>query len=171
MYNTYYDYTSPYSSAYSTTPSTVAGSAASTEAIEKIVTTILGLGLFAWLVIIALAVLVMVARWIVFKKANIGGWESLIPVHNGIVELQLGGVQTYWYFLNLIVICGIGPLIYSFWKSIALAKSFGKGTGFGVLLAFFPFVCYPILAFGNAQYVGPQGTQNNTTNSEPTVAE
>ena len=32
-------------------------------------------------------------------------------------------------------------------------------------MEFFPFVCYPILAFGNAEYVGPQTnvTPNTTT--------
>ena len=115
---------------------------------------ILGVGILFWLVAIALGILTIVAKWKVFKKANIPGWESLIPIHSDVVELQLGGIQTGWWFLNLIVICGIGPLVIHFWKSIALAKAFGKGAGFGVLLALFPFVCYPILAFGSAEYVG-----------------
>ena len=130
-------------------------------AIGAVVATILGLGAIFWLIVIALLVLTYVAKWKLFKKANIDGWEALIPVHSDIVELQLGGVKTYWYFLNLVVLRGIGPLIFSFWKSIALSKAFGKGTGFGVLLAFFPYVCYPILAFGSAQYVGPEANNSN----------
>lgn len=140
-------------------------SAASSPDIDGIIGAILGLGVLFWLLIIALSILVMVAKWKVFKKANVDGWEALIPVHNDIVELKLGGVKTYWWFLNLIIICGIGPLVFSFWKSIALAKSYGKDTLFGVLLALFPFVCYPILAWGKAEYVG-NGTNVNTASND-----
>lgn len=154
-----------YSSYYSTPYTTTASTAASTANVEGIVATILGLGILFWLVCIAVIVLILVARWKVFKKANVDGWEALIPIHGDIVELQLSGVKTYWYFLNLIAICGIGPIIFAFWKSIALAKAFGKGTGFGVLMAFFPFVCYPILAWGNAEYVGPQNNETPKTNT------
>ena len=154
-----------YSSYYSTPYTTTASTAASTANVEGIVATILGLGILFWLVCIAVIVLILVARWKVFKKANVDGWEALIPIHGDIVELQLSGVKTYWYFLNLIAICGIGPLVLLFWKSIALSKAFGKGTGFGVLMAFFPFVCYPILAWGNAEYVGPQNNETPKTNT------
>lgn len=152
MYNNYYG-----SSYYSTPPTTTTTSG---EA-GAIIATILGLGIVFWLIVIALSILILVARWKVFKKAGVGGWESLIPVHSDIVELQLGGVQTYWWFLNLIVLCGIGPIILAFWKNIALSKAFGKGTGFGVLLTFFPYVCYPILGFGKAEYVGPEKKETN----------
>ena len=40
--------------------------------------------------------------------------------------------------------------------SISLAKAFGKDTGFGIGLAFLGFIFLPILAFGSAEYVGPQ---------------
>lgn len=155
-----------YSSYYSTPYTSTATTAASTMDANAVINAILGIGIFAWILIIAVTVLILVAKWKVFKKAGVDGWESLIPIHSEVVELQLGGVKTYWYFLNLIVICGIGPLIFSFWKSIALAKAFGKGTGFGVLLTLFPFVCYPILAWGNAEYVGPQTNETPKTTTQ-----
>jgi hypothetical protein len=36
-----------------------------------------------------------------------------------------------------------------------LAKSFGKGVGFGLGLAFLGIIFFPILGFGSAQYQGP----------------
>jgi hypothetical protein len=39
--------------------------------------------------------------------------------------------------------------------SIDLAKSFGKGVGFGLGLALLGFIFWPILGFGSAQYQGP----------------
>ncbi len=154
-----------YSSYYSTPYTTTVSKAATANDLGGVIATILGLGVLFWLIIIALSVLTLIARWKVFKKANIDGWEALIPIHNDVVELKLSGIETYWYFLNLIVICGIGPIVLTFWKNIALAKAFGKGIGFGILMTFFPFVCYPILAFGEAQYVGPQ-TNETTINKE-----
>lgn len=142
------------SSYYGSTYGSYGSSASSTAGVEGVLSAILGLGVFFWIVMIAAVVVVCVARWKVFKKANVDGWESLIPGHCDVVELQLGGMKTAWWFLNLVAICGIGPIVFTFMKSIALAKAFGKGTGFGIILALFPFVGYPILAWGSAQYVG-----------------
>jgi len=36
--------------------------------------------------------------------------------------------------------------------AIELAKRFGKGVGFAIGLLIFPFICFPILGFGSAQY-------------------
>lgn len=106
-------------------------------------------------------ILVLISRWTVFKKAGVDGWESLIAGHNEVVELKLGGIKTYWFFLNIVFFpfC-IGPLVLLFWKCIKLAHSFGKSTGFGVGLALLPFVFYPILAWGDAKYIGPQNPKN-----------
>ena len=38
---------------------------------------------------------------------------------------------------------------------IDLAKSFGKGVGFGIGLLLLPFIFFPILGFGSVQYQGP----------------
>jgi hypothetical protein len=38
---------------------------------------------------------------------------------------------------------------------IDVAKSFGKGTGFGIGLLLLPFIFFLILGFGSAQYQGP----------------
>ena len=38
---------------------------------------------------------------------------------------------------------------------IDLAKSFGKGVGFGLGLVFLGIIFFPILGFGSAQYQGP----------------
>ena len=128
--------------------------------------------LFIFILILGIASIVaLIAKWSVFKKANVDGWEALIPVHNEVVELKLAGIKTYWYFLNLLIFpLAVGPIILSFWRSIKLAHSFGKGTGFGIGLALLPVVFYPILAWGSAQYIGPQ-TQKRETNENIFYAE
>ena len=37
---------------------------------------------------------------------------------------------------------------------VGLANNFGKGGGYAVGLLFLPIIFYPMLAFGDAQYVG-----------------
>ena len=50
---------------------------------------------------------------------------------------------------------------------IDLAKSFGKGVGFGIGLLLLPFIFFPILGFGSAQYQGPTAGSPGTTVSRP----
>jgi hypothetical protein len=58
----------------------------------------------------------------------------------------------------------VGLLLVAFWQLIMLAsvvmlydlaRSFGKGMGFTFGLMVLPFVFWPILGFGSAQYRGP----------------
>ena len=55
----------------------------------------------------------------------------------------------------LAIISYIVAIVANFIVCINLAKRFGKSTAFGVGLVFLGYIFYPILAFGNAQYIGP----------------
>ena len=109
---------------------------------------------------IILSIVIIIARWQIFKKAGKKPWESLIPIHSGIVEMEIGKIETYWYFLNLLIVIPIlgwiAPIFLYFWTNIALSKAFGKGIGFGILLSLIPVIGYPILGFGNAEYQGKE---------------
>jgi len=39
---------------------------------------------------------------------------------------------------------------------IGLAKSFGKGVGYGIACFFLGFIFIPMLGFSDAKYLGPQ---------------
>ncbi len=80
------------------------------------------------------------------------GWHSLIPILNVYDICKIALKENVGLFTVLSVFFPI-VLIY---PSIQLAKAFGKGTGFGICLFLFSFVCYPILGFGDAEYIGPQ---------------
>lgn len=151
MSYTYYNYPSA---------STYSKAASSPTSLDGLIA-VLGAFFIVLLIIgIAATVLTLVGQWKMFKKAGKEGYIALIPVYNVIVEMQLGGMPIYWFFLNycafIPLIGWIGPLVLLFWKDIKLAQAFGKGAGTGVLLAFFPYVMYPVLGFGKAQYVGAQ---------------
>ena len=106
------------------------------------------------LVSLAVSILVIAAAWRVFTKAGQPGWASIIPFYNVIVLLRTTGRPGWWLLLMFIPVAN---LVVSIIVSIDLAKSFGKGVGFGIVTFLFPFIGAAVLGFGGAQYVGPAG--------------
>lgn len=99
-----------------------------------------------------IALLVIVAMWKVFTKAGQPGWASIIPIYNVYIWCKIVGRPWWWIILMLIPLVNFIILII---LSIDMAKSFGKGVGFGLGLAFLGIIFLPILGFGSAQYQGP----------------
>ena len=105
-----------------------------------------GLFLIIWL---AMIVLVIAGFWKTFAKAGKPGWGAIIPIYNVILLLDIAGRPIWWIilffipFVNFVVCIIVG---------IDVARNFGKGAGFGLGLAIFSFIFYPILGFGDAQY-------------------
>ena len=91
-----------------------------------------------------ITILVFVVYWKVYKKAGKPGWAALIPIYNTIVLLEIAGLPIWYFILSFIPIANI---YFIFKLYIELAHKFGKSTGFGIALVFFPVICFPILAF------------------------
>jgi hypothetical protein len=106
-------------------------------------------------VYMAVAVLILISLWWVFEKADQPGWACLIPIWNLVVILRIVG-RPWWFILLMFVLNGLGLVIWLL-MCLGLAKSFGRRWWFGVCLALpvVNFVFFPILAFGQAQYLGP----------------
>lgn len=109
------------------------------------------IGLFIFLVEIAILVAIIAGFWKVFVKAGKPGWAAIIPIYNAIVLLQIAGKPIWWIILFFIPIVNI---VMAVLVGIAVAKQFGKGEGFGIGLGLLGFIFYPILGFGDAQYQG-----------------
>jgi hypothetical protein len=105
-----------------------------------------------FLVWLAVVVLVFVSLWKIFEKAGKPGWAGIVPIYNAIVLLEIVGRPLWWIILLLLPCVNfvVGILL-----CIDVAKAFGKDPAFGIGLALLPFVFYPMLAFGDARYVGP----------------
>lgn len=103
--------------------------------------------------LIALAILgfIVASLWKVYAKAGQPGWACLVPIYNIIVTLNIAGKPAWWVVLFFIPVANF---IAAILVSLAVAQNFGKSAGFGIGLAFIPFVFYPMLAFGDAQYQG-----------------
>lgn len=99
-----------------------------------------------------ITIVMVVALWKIFTKAGQPGWAAIIPIYNVIVLLQIVGRPLWWIVLLFIPVVNF---VIAIIMAIDLAKSFGKGAGFGVGLALLNIIFYPILAFGDAKYEGP----------------
>src|SRR6266568_2584250 len=86
-----------------------------------------------------------------FSRAGQPGWVAIIPIVNTYFLCRVAGRPGWWVILMFIPFVNFIVWIII---SIDVAKNFGKGTGFGVGLAFLSFIFYPILGFGKAQYQG-----------------
>ena len=99
-----------------------------------------------WLVVM---VLMIAALWKIFVKAGEPGWAAIVPIYNFIVMLKIAGKPLWWIVLMLIPFVNF---VVAILMIAALARNFGKGTGFAIGLIFLPFIFYPILAWGDATY-------------------
>jgi len=106
----------------------------------------------------AVIILMIAAMWTIFSKAGKPGWASIVPIYNIIVLLEIVGKPLWWLLLMLIPIVNIVILIIVIHQ---LSLSFGKGGGFTAGLILLGAIFYPILAFGDAKYLGAGGQQTN----------
>jgi len=114
-----------------------------------------------------IALLLIVAMWKVFTKAGQPGWASIIPIYNLYIWCKIVGRPGWWILLMLIPFVNI---IVGIILCIDMAKSFGKGAGFGIGLALLGVIFIPILGFGSAQYQGPSASQGVAVSRPPQPA-
>ena len=111
----------------------------------------LQLGTVPVLIGLAFILLMIVSVWKIFVKAGEPGWASIVPIYNAIVYLKIAGKPLWWIILLIIPFVNVIILILIV---LGLAKNFGKGGGFAVGLLLLGFIFLPILAFGDAKFVG-----------------
>jgi hypothetical protein len=147
---------------------------------------------YAFLVpFVLVCVVIIIASWKLYTKAGKPGWAAIIPVYSTIVWLRIIGKPTWWtvfFMLPIVYSYSLGQRLYqpvwliilflivivntvfSVWITNLLGKSFGQKLGFTFGLVLLPFVFYPILAFGNYQYLGPAGLKVKDGNVVPSAA-
>ncbi len=131
-------------------------------------------------IVVVWGILTIIAFWKVFAKAGESGWKSLIPYYNAYILFKISWKPVmFWAYLALSVVlmlttasvpvlaglCSVALFVLYVIAMIQLAKSFGKGVGFGVGLILLNTIFIMILAFGSAKYVGPNG--GNSVSAEP----
>jgi hypothetical protein len=99
----------------------------------------------------AIGIFLVVCQWKIYTKAGKPGWTSIIPIYNIVILLEIVKKPIWWLVLLMIPLVNV---VIAILIMIELAKVFGKDGGFTVGLILLPYVFYPILAFGDAKYVG-----------------
>lgn len=111
-------------------------------------------GLFAMLFLLielGIVVICFASFWVIFTKAGEPGFLGIIPIVNAFFLLKIAGKPVWWIILFFIPLVNF---IAGILVTVALAEKFGKGIGFAVGMIFLPFIFYPLLAFGDAEYQG-----------------
>ena len=133
-------------------------------------------------------ILVIISNWKIFTKAGEKGWKSIIPIYNLYILCKIVGMSFWkWFliFLGISVLQGIGTAVNAgwlvtcsaiatfvayLWYSIRMAintgEAFGKGSGFKVLLFFFPEISKMVLGFGKSEYKGVPGGDSKAAASK-----
>ncbi len=100
------------------------------------------------------AVLSVIAMWVLFKKAGKSGWRSLVPILNLYTLVDIADGFGIKFLLLPIPVVGV---VYHVLLNLRLARAFGKGLLYGVCLIFFTPLFTLFLGLGNARYRGPRG--------------
>jgi len=98
---------------------------------------------------LAIVLLMVASMWKLFVKAGKPGWAAIVPIYNLVVLLEIAGKPIWWFILFLIPVVNFIVLIM---LALAVARKFGKGTGFALGMIFLSPIFYPILAFGDSTY-------------------
>ena len=109
---------------------------------------------------ILLTVFLIACMWVIFEKANVKGWKSIIPLYNTYCLFKITWGNG-WIFLALLV--PVVNVIVAIMTMYKLAKVFGKGIGYFFGLLLLGIVFYPLLAFSDAEYIGPNKAINEKT--------
>ena len=120
-------------------------------------------------------ILQAVADWKIFSKAGRPGVLAFIPIVNiyveygicwskfmGLIYLVCVGITSYVSGVQepsstLTTVSGVASvaaLVLHIVQSIKLAKSFGKGVGYGILLILFGPLARLFLGLGDSRYIG-----------------
>jgi len=107
------------------------------------------MSLVGLIIYLAIIILVIASGWVVFEKAGQSGWGFIIPIYNVILMLKIAGKPIWWIILLFIPLVN---LVISIMVTHGIPQNFGRGVGTTLGLIFLPFIFWPVLAFGSAQY-------------------
>ena len=123
---------------------------------------IAAMGLFFWILSMALSILMIVSLWKIFKKAGKPGWVSIIPIYNIYIMCEIAEKEWWYVLLSCVPFANIYAMIVLY---NGMAKRFGKSGGFVAGMILLPVVFFPMLAFGkDAAIVNNQPNTSNENN-------
>lgn len=116
------------------------------------------------------SIIILIAKWNLYKKAGYKGWESLIPLYNNWILIKIAELNE-WYYLGLIsptlfniiniedititIISSLIQLTTIFFIYYNISKKFNQDLIFAILLVIFPYIMIPILGFSKDHIYNP----------------
>lgn len=146
---------------------------------------------FLLFLILVFGIVLIIAKWKLFKKAGKHGWEAIIPFYSTWVLIEIAGLN-WWYFLisisgtifsvldikSLGLLSSLASLFVNFLVFYNLAKKTKQNEKlYGILSIFFSGILVMILGFSkkitfdNTVSVGPNGPINEPKNDSMPAAE
>ena len=120
------------------------------------------MGLFFWVLSMALSILMIISLWKIFKKAGKPGWASVIPIYNIYIMCEIAEKEWWYVLLSCVPFANIYAMIVLY---NGMAKRFGKSGGFVAGMILLPVIFFPMLAFGkDAAIVNNQSNTSNENN-------
>lgn len=113
-----------------------------------------GVMLVTFLLMLPLFIVMLIAMWKIFVKAGRPGWQAIVPIYSSWVLFEIAGYPGWWALLSLVPAVNLFPAVMMIVACYKIAKLFGKSDGFAIAGIFFPYITFPILAFGSAQFQG-----------------
>lgn len=142
----------------------------------------LGVEFYVYLIQLAFFIMYIVSFWMLFKKANVPEWKSIIPIYNFYKMYDIVWETKYFwlsiglsfvhaifsYLIQNVFTTGILMIIFTVIRLIILffscmveyffcrnlARSYGKGDGFTIGLFFLYPIFILILGLGSSRFVG-----------------
>lgn len=101
-----------------------------------------------WVIQFLCTLIIVIAKWIIFKKADEKWWKAIIPIYNDYILFKIAWHKKWFWWILFPPMFVIMKIIILF----DLAKKFQKKAWFALWLSFVPVVFYPILARWKAKY-------------------
>lgn len=98
-------------------------------------------------------IILVAGMWKMFEKAGLAGWKAIIPFYNLYLEIVYIAKKEWWYIILYFI-----PIVNIFVAikiHMEIAKNFRISSPFpfSLGLTFLSFIFYPILGFGNYDFI------------------
>ncbi len=141
---------------------------------ESVMNAIIGaliVGGFGVALVVVLGLVAVFGLWKLFTKAGKPGFYAIIPFLNLYTLVEITALPVTWFWYSIIAgvlatwtggLIGLVNLYLTFIIFRQLMRVFGKSDSIAnvIINLIFPYITLPILGMSDAQYRGPQATDD-----------
>lgn len=101
--------------------------------------------LFTAIVSLLLITYALFVNWVVFTRAGVPGWKSLIPFYNSMQLYQMVGFSKWLVLLAFIPYIGFASVIVTCIVNYKVCKCFGLSKALCVIGIFIPLIPFTVI--------------------------